>query len=122
MILVRSGMRIHWITTNTAYVAKRVVPRDRPVTLLMTFVSSWNSYISAQLYNSGSDEIYPLQLVLLTIQDTVDGWMTSSTNPPYDRYPIQFAGIIAAILPIMIAMPFFQDQLEAGVLGGAVKG
>lgn len=92
------------------------------VTLLMTFVSSWNSYISAQLYNSGLDEIYPLQLVLLTIQDTVDGWMTSSTNPPYDRYPIQFAGIIAAILPIMIAMPFFQDQLEAGVLGGAVKG
>lgn len=92
------------------------------VTLLMTFVSSWNSYISAQLYNTRNSDIHPLQLVLLTLKEEVDGWMNSSADPPYASYPMQFAGIIMATLPIMIAMPFFQDKLEAGVIGGAVKG
>ena len=92
------------------------------VTLLMTFVSSWNSYIGAQLYNTRNSDVHPLQLVLLTLKEEVDGWMNSSADPPYASYPMQFAGIIMATLPIMIAMPFFQDQLEAGMLGGAVKG
>ena len=35
---------------------------------------------------------------------------------------MQFAGVIAATLPIMVIMPFFQKQLESGALGGAVKG
>lgn len=92
------------------------------VTLLMTFVSSWNSYIGAQLYNTRNLDVHPLQLVLLTLKEEVEGWMNSSADPPFESYPVQFAGIIMATLPIMIAMPFFQDQLEAGALSGAVKG
>ena len=40
----------------------------------------------------------------------------------YSRYLIQFAVIVVATLPIMVAMPFFQDKFEAGQLQGGVKG
>ena len=43
-------------------------------------------------------------------------------NPNYSRYLIQFAVIVVATLPIMVAMPFFQDKIEAGQLQGGVKG
>ena len=43
-------------------------------------------------------------------------------NPNYSRYLIQFAVIIAAIAPIIIAFPFFQDKMEKGVIQGGVKG
>ena len=91
------------------------------ITVLMTFVASWNSFIGAQLYNGRNEDIFPLQLVLLNLKERVEGWMNTS-NPAYDRYATQFAGIIVAILPIMIIMPFFQKQIESGVISGAVKG
>ncbi len=91
------------------------------VTVLFTFVSSWNSFIGAQLYNNGADEIYPVQLILQSIKEYSDH-VTSAVNPRWERYPMQFAGIVVATLPIMIMLPFFQKQIESGVLGGAVKG
>lgn len=91
------------------------------VTVLFTFVNSWNSFVGAQLYNSGADEYYPLQLILQQIKSYSEG-VTTQTNPHWERYPMQFAGIIMATLPIMILLPFFQKQIESGVMSGAVKG
>lgn len=92
------------------------------VTVLFSFVTSWNSFVGVQLYNSGADELYSLQLILQIIKETVDGWMSSGTEIPYERYPMQFAGVVVATLPIMLMMPFFQKQIESGVISGAVKG
>ena len=94
------------------------------VTVLFTFVAAWNSFVGAQLYNFGNDDIYPLQLILDSIKDQLDNYFTgSSANQMIARfYTVQFAGIIAATLPIMILMPFFQNQIESGVMSGAVKG
>ncbi len=91
------------------------------ITVLMTFISSWNSYIGAQLYNGYNYDLFPLQLVINQFKQTIDGLMNGGL-PPYEMYPVQFAGIIVATLPIMIALPFFQKPLERGVIGGAVKG
>lgn len=91
------------------------------ITVLMTFISSWNSYIGAQLYNGHNYNLFPLQLVINQFKLTIDGLMNGGV-PPYEMYPVQFAGIILATLPIMLMMPFFQKQLERGVFNGAVKG
>lgn len=91
------------------------------ITVLFTFVASWNSFIGAQLYITDPN-LFPLQLVLEQLKNDVNGWMTSSANPDYAKYTIQFAGIVIATLPIMIIMPFFQDEIESGIIGGAVKG
>ena len=91
------------------------------VTILMTFINSWNSYVGVQLYNGFDSNLYSLQLVIDQFKQVIDSLMSGGT-PPYEMYPVQFAGIIFTTLPIMIAMPFFQKQLERGVITGAVKG
>ena len=91
------------------------------ITVLMTFIAAWNSFVGAQLFYGREEELFPLQLVLTNLKQDVESLMNNSPVP-YERYPMQFAGVIAATLPIMIAMPFFQKQLEAGALSGAVKG
>ena len=91
------------------------------ITVLMTFVMAWNSFVGAQLFYGRDEDLFPLQLVLTNLKEDVDGLMMN--NPvPYERYPMQFAGVVMATLPIMIAMPFFQDQIESGVMVGAIKG
>ena len=61
------------------------------------------------------------QLVIRQITSENADFLNSS-NPNYSRYLIQFAVIIAAIAPIIIVFPFFQDKMEKGVLQGGVKG
>ena len=92
------------------------------VTVLFTFVAAWNSFIGARLYNAGITDLYPLQLILQRIKESSDRVASQIGNANWARYPMQFAGVIAATLPIMVIMPFFQKQLESGALGGAVKG
>lgn len=91
------------------------------ITVLMTFIAAWNSFIGAQLFYGREEDLFPLQLVLTNLKTDVESLMNNSPVP-YERYPMQFAGVIAATLPIMIAMPFFQKQLESGMMAGAVKG
>ena len=91
------------------------------ITVLMSFVAAWNSFIGAQLFYGREEDLFPLQLVLSRIKEEVDALMQN--NPvPYERFPMQYASVIVATLPIMIAMPFFQKQIESGVMTGAVKG
>ena len=45
-----------------------------------------------------------------------------STNPNYDKNLIQYAVIVAATAPILIAFPFFIKKLEKGMVLGGVKG
>ena len=92
------------------------------VTVLFTFVAAWNSFIGARLYNAGITDLDPLQLLLPRIKESSDRVASQIGNANWARYPMQFAGVIAATLPIMVIMPFFQKQLESGALGGAVKG
>lgn len=91
------------------------------ITVLMTFINSWNSFIGAQLYNGYNENLFPLQLVIDAFKQSIDALMDGGT-PPYNMYPVQFAGIVVTTLPIMCILPFFQKQLERGVMVGAVKG
>ena len=91
------------------------------VIILNLTIGQWNSWLPASIYVPNKKVLWPLQLVIRQITSENADFLNSS-NPNYSRYLIQFAVIIAAIAPIIIAFPFFQDKMEKGVIQGGVKG
>ena len=90
------------------------------VIILNLAIGQWNSWLQASIYVPNKKVLWPLQLVIRQITSENADFLNSS-NPNYSRYLIQFAVIIAAIAPIIIVFPFFQDKMEKGVLQGGVK-
>ena len=91
------------------------------VIILNLVIGQWNSWLPASIYVPNKKALWPLQLVIRQITSENADFLNSS-NPNYSRYLIQFAVIIAAIAPIIILFPFFQDKMEKGVIQGGVKG
>ena len=90
------------------------------VTIMMTFVASWNSWLTASIYVSGDRSKWPIQLwINQIIAENAD--IIRGVDPNYNRFLIQFAVVAAATLPMLVAIPFLQKRIEAGVLIGAVK-
>ena len=90
------------------------------VTILMTFVGSWNSWMNAKIYLAGERDKWPIQLWIQQIIADNKSIFTMA-NPDYNRYLIQYAVIAVSTLPILIAIPFLQKYIEAGALQGAIK-
>lgn len=90
------------------------------VTILNTFIGSWNSWLNASIYMAGDKKKWPIQLFINELTSANENFLETA-NPNYSRYLVQFSVIVVAILPIMIALPFFQDKIESGVLQGSVK-
>lgn len=91
------------------------------VLILNSVVAQWNSWLPASIYVPNKKSLWPLQLWIQQITADNANFLNSA-NPNYSRYLIQFAVIIAATAPIIIAFPFFQDKLEKGVISGGIKG
>ncbi len=91
------------------------------VIILNLAIGQWNSWLPASIYVPNKKVLWPLQLVIRQITSENADFLNSS-NPNYSRYLIQFAVIIAAIAPIIILFPFFQDKMEKGVIQGGIKG
>ncbi len=91
------------------------------VLILNSVVGQWNSWLPASIYVPNQKSLWPLQLWIQQITADNANFLNTS-NPNYNRYLIQFAVIVAATAPIVIAFPFFQDKLEKGVISGGVKG
>lgn len=90
------------------------------VIMLNTVVGTWNSWLPARIYIPYDTEWWPLQLFVQRCIDQNTNFLQSS-NPDYSRYLIQYAAVIAASLPIIVAFPFFQKRLEKAVVAGGVK-
>ncbi len=91
------------------------------VVLLNSLIMKWNAWFEASIYVPNSRDMWPLQLWIKQIVADNEGILLNA-NPNYDRYLVQYCVIIAATLPVLVAFPFFQKHLEAGVISGAVKG
>lgn len=90
------------------------------VIMLNIVVGTWNAWLPAKIYVPYDTEWWPLQLfVQRCISQNTD--FLQSSNPDYSRYLIQYASVIAASLPIIVAFPFFQKRLEKAVVAGGVK-
>lgn len=90
------------------------------VIILNTVIMQWNAWFNAAIYTPNKRELWPLQLWIKQIVADNENFLSSS-NPDYGRYIVQYSLIIAATMPILIALPFFQEKLEKGVLAGGVK-
>lgn len=90
------------------------------VVVLYSVVFQWNSWFQAMVYLPNARNWWPLQLYIREFVANNTAFLMSS-NPDYSRYLIQFALIVVATLPILLAFPFFLNTIEKGALTGGVK-
>lgn len=108
---------------------KVVLPLSLPIIAtigLMTALSYWNDWTNS-LYYMNSSKYYSVQQVLRLMIDSVSylqemGVSTSGveqTQVPLTT--VRMAIAVVAVVPVMIAYPFFQKYFVKGITIGAVK-
>ncbi|HYJ12324.1 MAG TPA: carbohydrate ABC transporter permease, partial [Thermomicrobiales bacterium] len=83
---------------------------------LFELVSRWNQFLPVVLYISDSSK-YTLQVALVSL--VTEGMSTSGTSMVTPN--VRMAGIVLAILPLVILYPFMQRFFVKGVSLGSVK-
>ena len=104
------------------------LPSIATIGLFYTF-AYWNDWMLAKYYmNSNAQDKYPLQYVLITLENNID-FLTrnsqfmgadSSTEVPSET--VRMAMVMVAVIPIACSYPFFQKYFISGLTIGAVKG
>lgn len=107
-----------------------VIPLSTPILAtvgLLTAITYWNDWING-LYYITKPELYTIQLLLNQINQNITFLASNASklgNVDLRSLPsatIRMAIVVVAILPIMIAYPFFQKYFAKGIALGAVKG
>lgn len=91
------------------------------VIAINTAIMKWNSWFEASIYAPTQKQLWPLQLWVKQLTANTTEFLKSA-NPDYNQYLVQYAVIVVATLPLLIAMPFFIKKLEKGIAIGGVKG
>ena len=90
----------------------------------------WNDWQNALLYIT-SDNKKPLQLLLVSIQKSIEFLLNNTNVPAAARAAMggaipqnssTMATVLIVIGPIMIVYPFFQKYFVKGLTVGSVKG
>lgn len=90
------------------------------VSMINTAIIAWNAWFEAAIYVPDTQAYWPLQSWIRQLNAIMNNFAIQ-TNPNWDDYTVTYCVIIVSILPILIAMPFVQKQLQKGSLAGAVK-
>ena len=105
-----------------------ILPLSKPILAtvgLLTALGYWNDWVNGLYYITDS-RMNSIQLLLNNINNSSQFLAShSELNIPRDQIPtigIRMAISVIAILPIMIAYPFFQKYFVGGITVGAVKG
>lgn len=91
------------------------------VVAVQTAIMKWNSWFEASIYVPTQRNLWPLQLWVRELTTNTTEFLKAA-NPDYNQYLIQYAVIVIATLPLLVAMPFFIKKLETGIATGGVKG
>ena len=92
---------------------------------LLTALGFWNDWFNALLYIK-SDNLYPLQYLLMQIQNNMDYiaksvGMSGQLAVALPKETGRMAMVVVATLPIAILYPFFQRYFVKGLTIGGVK-
>lgn len=96
----------------------------------MMATAYWNDWQNALLYIT-TDSKKPLQLLLVSIQKSIEFLLNNTNVPPAARaamggnipqYSSTMATVLVVIGPIMVVYPFFQKYFVKGLTVGSVKG
>lgn len=121
MIDGASLIRIYW---------QIILPLSVPILAtvgLLTALGYWNDWINGLYFIDGDHaSLYSIQLLLNNINNSAQFLAShSELKIPSDQIPsttVRMAISVIAILPIIIAYPFFQKYFVGGITLGAVKG
>jgi putative aldouronate transport system permease protein len=92
------------------------------VTVAMFYaVARWNGYIWAQMLLTKSEDILLTVFIKNTMAQLVDQMNQGGLNLPYSAYGLQYAFIVASIIPVIVIYPSLQKYFAAGVNVGGVK-
>ena len=111
---------------------KIIIPLSKPIIAtigLMSAINYWNNWTNG-LYYVETNSLYTIQLVLNKINESaaflasnstqMSGVMNGAASIPTTTMRMAIA--VVAILPILVAYPFFQKYFVKGITLGAVKG
>ncbi len=109
-----------------------VFPLIKPALASVGFLTAtmyWNDWQNALLFME-SDTRKPLQLLLINIQKNLETLLSNRDIPPsalaamqgrIPQHSATMAAVVAVIVPVMIAYPFFQKYFIKGLTIGSVK-
>jgi len=103
---------------------KIMLPQAMPmatIIIMNSMIMQWNSWFPASIYITTQRELWPLQLWIRQLVAENAGFLMMP-NADYTSYIVQYALIVIATLPVLLAMPFFIEKMEQSVVFGAVKG
>ncbi|MBR4768921.1 MAG: carbohydrate ABC transporter permease [Lachnospiraceae bacterium] len=108
-----------------------VVPLSKPIiaVLAMYFaVGYWNSYFPALLYQ-GDKSLHPLgmyvrQVVIQNSMNTTAELISTDMTAEnfLSNLQLKYTVIVVAVVPLLLAYPFFGKHLKKGLMIGALKG
>lgn len=110
--------------TEFQILSKIYIPMSKSsiVTVAMFYaVARWNGYIWAQMLLTKSEDILLTVFIKNTMAQLVDQMNQGSLNLPYSAYGLQYAFIVASIIPVIVIYPSLQKYFAAGVNVGGVK-
>jgi putative aldouronate transport system permease protein len=108
---------------------KVVVPMSKPIigTIgLMTAIAYWNNWTNGIYFIHTKRELYGIQNYLNSVLSNIS-FLQTHTDPSVKitelpSVSIRMALAVIALLPILLAYPFFQKSFAKGITVGSVKG
>ncbi len=108
---------------------KIVVPMSKPIVgtiALMSAIAYWNNWTNGIYFIQARRDLYGIQNYLNSILSNI-AFLQSHSNPSFKitelpSVSIRMALAVIALLPILIAYPFFQKSFAKGITIGSVKG
>lgn len=93
---------------------------------LFSIVNVWNSYYEALLYIKDTN-LLPIQMILRKIVfasglNSMGNAQQMMQNNLLNKLNVQYACVVATILPVLVLYPFLQKYFAQGMQVGAVKG
>ena len=108
---------------------KVVVPMSKPIigtVALMTAIAYWNNWTNGVYFIQVKRELYGIQNYLNSVLSNI-AFLQSHSDPGIQitelpSVSIRMALAVIALLPILLAYPFFQKAFAKGITVGSVKG
>lgn len=115
--------------TEVQTLVRIVLPMSKPIiatVCLMTLISYWNNWTNGIYFLTNRTDLYGIQNYLNDVmnkatflQSHMTGMLDASTIP---NTGVRMAIAVIAVIPLLIAYPFFQKYFVKGITLGSVKG
>ena len=106
-----------------------MTPMSRPILAtiaLMSAIAYWNNWTNGVYFIRIRTELYGIQNFLNSVMNNVTVLSSHSSSLGTARQipstGIRMALAVIAVIPVLIAYPFFQKSFVAGITVGSVKG